>query len=450
MNTTNEKSTRPSSASEPPNAILAEQAVIGCILSRPDLLDKVSQLLDPEDFYVESHRVVYSAMVDMTASGESVDFVGVHDRLLRLKQIDRAGGHAYLAQMVSDAPSGSNIEHYVGLIRDCSMRRKVIRAANDIRVAAESSDKLEQSVACVVDDIFRIMRSDGSIKAPEPVGKLLPTVLSRIEDRLSGGDNYIKTGFDDLDAKLLGGFRPSDLIIIAGRPSMGKTALAMQIGANAAIDGKHVMVFTLEMSKHQLTERLLSQIGGISYSRIISGNLEDSDYDKITHALGRLYEAPLFIDDTGGLSVSDIAARARLQAKTSGLSMIIVDYLQIMSYRGNSISRNDQLSEMSRQMKALAKELNVPFILLSQLNREVERRQDKRPAMSDLRESGAIEQDADVIIMMYRDEYYNPDSDFKGVAEAIIRKNRNGEVGTVGLGFDGSKVRFFDLTERFD
>lgn len=364
---------------------------------------------------------------------------------MQVKMLDRVGGPSYLGELVVAAPSGANIERHVELIRERSARRKMIRAADNIKTAAASHGSLEQGTTLGIEEMFKILSDDGKLKAPDPVGKLIPMVLDGIEKRQSGGLGGIKTGFDDLDERLMGGLRPGDLVVVAGRPSMGKTALGVQIGANAAMDGNTVMVFTLEMSRQQITERLLAQVGGIEFSRIITGHLEDSDYDRMAAAIGRLHEVPLLIDDTGGMTVQDIAARARAQAKSGGLSLIVVDYLQIMGYPGRAMSRNDQLGEMSRQMKALAKELNVAFILLSQLNRDVEKRQDKRPLMSDLRESGAIEQDADLIVMMYRDDYYNPDSEFKGMAEAIIRKNRNGEVGVVGLRFEGTKVRFANI-----
>lgn len=429
-----------------PNALLAEQAVIGVLLGRPELLNVVSPMLAKDDFYAEPHRVVYGVMIEMSAAGEIADFVGVQDRLMQVKMLDRVGGPSYLGELVVAAPSGANIERHVELIRERSARRKMIRVADSIKTAAAShGSSLEQGTTLGIEEMFKILSDDGKLKAPEPVGKLIPSVLEDLDRRQKGGVSGIKTRFDDVDERLMGGIRPGDLVVIAGRPSMGKTAFGVQIGANAAMDGNTVMVFTLEMSRQQITERLLAQVGGIEFSRIITGNLEDSDYDRMAAAIGKLHEIPLLIDDTGGMTVQDIAARARAQAKSGGLSLIVVDYLQIMGYAGRAMSRNDQLGEMSRQMKALAKELNVAFILLSQLNRDVEKRQDKRPLMSDLRESGAIEQDADLIVMMYRDDYYNPDSEFKGMAEAIIRKNRNGEVGVVGLRFEGAKVRFTNI-----
>jgi replicative DNA helicase len=408
----------------------------------------VSQSLAKDDFYFEPHRVIYGAMVEMNAVGEIADLVGIQDRLMQGKMLERVGGPSYLSDLVVNAPSGANIEHYVNLVRERSTRRKMIKAADEIKNAAnKTTHDLEKSATSGIDEMFRILRSDGALKAPDPIGKLLPLVIDDIESRQNGGLSGIPTGFRDLDEALMGGVRRGDLVVIAGRPSMGKTALGFQAGLNAAMDGHTVMAFTLEMSRRQITERSIAQVGGIEFSRILSGNLRDEDYDRMAAAIGKLHQIPFLIDDTGGLSIQDIAARARTQAKTGGLSMIIVDYLQIMGYVGREMSRNERLGEISRHAKALAKELDVPFILLSQLNRDVEKRQDKRPLMSDLRESGAIEQDADVIVMMYRDEYYNPDSEFKGHAEAIIRKNRNGEVQTIGLRFEGQKVRFSDLSQ---
>ncbi len=428
-----------------PNSLLAEQAVVGVLLGRPELLNAVSPSLRPEDFYAEPHRIIYGAMLDMANAGEHLDFISLQDRLAQAKRLDKAGGPAYMGELAVSAPSGSNIDRHVALIRERSTRRKFIKAADSIKEMASSSANLAQGASLGIEELFKLLREGGALKEPVRLDKLLPAVFDGIERRSKGETNGLPTGFDDLDAHLMGGVRGGDLIIIAGRPSMGKTAMGMQIAANVAMTGKPVMVFTLEMSQQQIAERALAQIGGIEFSRIISGNLPDSDYDRMAYAVGKLNQIPLFIDDSGGMTVQDIAARARAQAKTGGLSMIVVDYLQIMGYAGRAMSRNDQLGEMSRQMKALAKELDVPFILLSQLNRDVEKRQDKRPVMADLRESGAIEQDADVIVMMYRDDYYNSDSEFKGMAEALIRKNRNGAVGAVGLRFEGEKVRFSNL-----
>lgn len=428
-----------------PASILAEQAVIGVLLGRSELLDSVSRVLVPEDFYAEAHRLVYGTMLEMAAAGELVEFIGVQDRLMRARNLDRVGGPAYLGDLAIAAPSGANIAHHVAMIRDHSSRRKVIKAAASIGERAASSADLGTSTSLGIEELFTLLRDDGKIREPAPIGKILPAVIDEIGQRENGVTKAIKTGFDDFDSKISGGVRRGDLIVIAGRPSMGKTSFGMQIAANAAIDGETTMVFTLEMSQNQIAERSLAQIGNIEFSRIITGNLKDEDYEQMAYALGKLHTIPLLIDDSGGMTVQDIAARARAQKKAGGLSMIVVDYLQIMGYAGRAMSRNEQLGEMSRQMKALAKELDVAFVLLSQLNRDVEKRMDKRPVMSDLRESGAIEQDADLIVMMYRDDYYNNDSEFKGLAEAIVRKNRNGEVGFVGLRFEGEKVRFANL-----
>lgn len=428
-----------------PASLLAEQAVIGVLLGRPELIDTVSPLLVADDFYAEAHRIVYTAMLEMVAAGDPVDFIGVQDRLLQARALDRAGGPAYLGELAISAPSGTNIAHHVAMIRDHSARRKVMKAAADIGERAASSTDLGASTSMGIEELTMLMRDSGKLKEPKPIGKILPAVIDEIGARENGVITAIKTGFDDFDMKISGGLRRGDLIVIAGRPSMGKTSFGMQIGQNVAIDGEPTMVFTLEMSGHQLAERSLAQIGGIDFSRIITGNLAEDDYERMAFALGKLHTIPLLIDDSGGLTVQDIGARARAQKKMGGLSVVVVDYLQIMGYAGRAMSRAEQVGEISRQMKALAKELDVAFILLSQLNRDVEKRLDKRPVMSDLRESGAIEQDADLIVMMYRDEYYNSDSEFKGMAEAIVRKQRNGEVGTVGLRFEGEKVRFANL-----
>lgn len=429
-----------------PNAILSEQAVLGVLLSRPEMLDVVSPSLRLDDFFAKQHKVIYSALLDMAASGEHIDIIGVQDRLMQNRRLDLAGGPSYLGELAVAAPTGTNIEKHVEIIRKRSTHRKVIKAADAIKQsAASATGNLEREVNLGIEELFSLLRDGGALKEPTPVGKILPAVIDSIDDRKNGVVNGIKTGFDDIDQKLNGGLRRGDLVVVAGRPSMGKTTLGMQFGLNAALDGKSVAVFSLEMSKEQLGERALAQVGGIDYNRIIKGNLLDEDYDRLTYAVGHLHKIPMVIDDTGGLTVQDISARSRVLSKTGGLDMIVVDYLQIMGYAGRAISRNEQIGEISRQMKALAKELNAVLVLLSQLNRDVEKRMDKRPLMSDLRESGAIEQDADVVMMVYRDEFYHSDSEFKGMGEAIVRKHRNGEIGTVGLGFEGDRVRFTNL-----
>lgn len=438
------------SSAEEPHALQAEQAIIGVLLNRPEMINLVSQSLQKDHFYFDPHRVIYESMIEMNSAGEIADLVGLQDKLMQIKMLERVGGPSYLGGLVINAPTGTNIDRYVSIVHERATRRKLMKVADEIKGAAGSYKDIQKGTTAGIEEMFRILRNDGTLKSPDPIGKLLPVVIDDIAARESGGVSGISTGFRDLDAALMGGFRPGDLVVVAGRPSMGKTGLAFQIGLNAAIAGNPVLAFTLEMSRQQIVERAIAQVGGIEFNRIMKGHLLDEDYDRMAMALGKMKDAPFFIDDTGGLSIQDIAARARIQAKTGGLSMIVVDYLQIMGYTGRAMSRNEQLGEISRQAKSLAKELNVPFVLLSQLNRDVEKRQDKRPAMSDLRESGAIEQDADVILMMYRDEYYNPDSEFKGHAEVLIRKARNGEVGTVGLRFEGAKVRFSNIGSTWD
>jgi replicative DNA helicase len=431
-----------------PNAIYAEQVLLGVLLGCPGSIDSVVSLLNVEDFYAPQHREIYSTLVNMAGNGGVVNYVAVQDRLRQMDALEKAGGDFYLTELVSNTPgSADSVTEYAELIRGASARRKVMKVAGDMRdVIANASNDLEQATIPQIDRMMQVLRDSGRLREPVPVGKIVAEVLQEIDSRSSGNSPAaIKTGFHDLDSNLLGGFRRGDLVVIAGRPSMGKTSIAMQIGAQVSMLGESVMVFTLEMSKSAITERWLAQVGGIDFSRIVRGTLNNQDFERITNAAMKFDGLPLLVDDQGGLTVQDIAARARTLKKTRGLSMIVVDYLQIMGYAGRSNNRNEQLGEMSRMMKALAKELDVAFVLLSQLNRDVEKRIDKRPLMSDLRESGAIEQDADVVIMMYRDEYYNKASEFPGIAEAIIRKSRNGETGTVGLGWEGNMVRFTNL-----
>lgn len=432
----------------PPHALYAEQAVLGVLMGRPELLDSVVGRLKPQDYYVREHQILFDTMLQMHQSRSVVDFVGVQDRLNHTGLLEKVGGVAYLGQLIVQAPSGGNLMQHIGVILEMATRRKVMSAAESISGRAAGNGDLAQGTTEGVEELMALLRDDGQLQEPEHINSVLISVIDDIEKRASGEvEKGISTGFSDIDTIMQGGMKRGDLIILAGRPSMGKTSLGMQVAANVAMTKLHTMIFTLEMSKKQIVERMLAQVGRIEYSRIVSGNLRDEDYGRLTEAIGKVDEAPMFIEDTGGLTIQEIAAKARMQVKKIGpLSLIVVDYLQIMGYTGKAANRSEQLSEMSRQFKALAKELGCPVIVLSQLNRDVEKRLDKRPIMSDLRESGAIEQDADTIIMMYRDEYYNKDSDFKGQAEAIVRKQRNGEVGTVGLAFEGHMVRFADLS----
>lgn len=431
-----------------PNAIYAEQVLLGVLLGCPDTIDSVVSMLDIEDFYAPQHREIYATLVSLAGSGGVLNYIAVQDRLRQTNSLEKAGGDHYLSELITSTPgSADSVTEYADLIRSASARRKVMRVAGEMRdVIANPSNDLEQAAIPQIDRLMQVLRDSGRLQEPTPVGKIVVEVMQEIDLRSSGNSPAaIKTGFHDIDSNLLGGMKRGDLVVVAGRPSMGKTSFAMQIGAQASMMGESVMVFTLEMSKAAITERWLAQLGGIDFSRIIRGTLSHQDFQLMTNAAMKMDGLPLLVDDQGGLTVQDIAARARTVKKTQGLSVIIVDYLQIMGYAGRSNNRNEQLGEMSRMMKALAKELDVAFVLLSQLNRDVEKRIDKRPLMSDLRESGAIEQDADVVIMMYRDEYYNKATEFPGVAEAIIRKSRNGETGTVGLGWEGNMVRFSNL-----
>jgi len=429
-----------------PHALHAEQAIIGVLLCRPEMLSVVSNSLQKDDFYFDSHRIIYGVMLDLAADSHIPDLVGVQDRLMQTNMLDRVGGTSYLGELVANAPSGANLEYYTNLVREQATRRKMIKVAEQIKNAATNvTYDIEKCATSGIEEIFSILRNDRPTHAPEPIGNFLVPVIEGIEAKQQGIFPTISTGFRNLDHILLGGFRRGDLVIIAGRPSMGKTAFAFQIGLNMAMSGHTVLAFTLEMSRHQITERALAQVGNLELSKILSGGIEGDDYHALSAAAGKLHQIPFLIDDTAAISIQDIATKARIQAKTTGLSAIIVDYLQIMGYVGRDVSRNEKLSEISRQAKALAKELNVTFVLLSQLNREVEKRQnDKRPLMSDLRDSGAIEQDADVVIMMYRDQYYDPGTELHGYAEALVRKNRNGETRTAWLHFEEQMVRFSD------
>ncbi|WP_455200098.1 replicative DNA helicase [Kaarinaea lacus] len=430
-----------------PHSIEAEQSVLGGLMLDNEAWDKISDIVIEDDFYRRDHRLIFRAIDALAEKGSPFDVVTLSEWLESNDQLEAAGGLPYLGTLAKNTPSAANILAYAKIVRERSVLRQLISVGHKIstscyetegRKSEELLDNAEKLVFKIAEQGARGRREFTSIK------DLLVKAVDRI-DTLFQQDNPITgvpTGFDDFD-EMTSGLQPSDLVIVAGRPSMGKTTFAMNIAEHAAVKTQMpVAVFSMEMPGEQLAMRMLSSLGRIDQHRVRTGKLDDDDWPRLTHAVGQLAEAPLFIDDTPALSPTELRSRARRLMREHGLGLIVIDYLQLMQIRGGSENRTNEISEISRSLKALAKELNVPIIALSQLNRSLEQRPNKRPVMSDLRESGAIEQDADVITFIYRDEVYNEDSPDKGIAEIIIGKQRNGPIGTVRMTFIGQYTRF--------
>lgn len=431
----------------PPHSIEAEQAVLGGLLISNDAWDQVADRIIEQDFYRHDHRLIFRAIAGLAEKDKPRDVITLSEWLDQRGELQEAGGLYYLGTLAQDIPTAANIRAYADIVRERSVLRQLIGVAERIGGSAYNPGKRE--VKEILDEaereIFKIAEQGSDTRKNFfNIKDLLSKAVDRI-DELFNNDNPITgvpTGYKQFD-EMTSGLQPSDLIIVAGRPSMGKTSFVMNIAENATI--KHsqpVLVFSMEMSGEQLASRMISSLGRINQQKLRNGQLSDSDWPRITSAISMLSDAPLFVDDTPALSPTELRARARRVKREHGLGMIIVDYLQLMAVPGNNENRATEISEISRGLKALAKELSVPVIALSQLNRSLESRTDKRPIMSDLRESGAIEQDADLIIFIYRDEVYNEDSPDKGTAEIIIGKQRNGPTGKCRLTFLGEYTRF--------
>ncbi len=434
----------------PPQNVEAEQSVLGTILLSDHSLSAVLELLVSNDFYKDNHKLIFESMVVLFEKNEPQDIITVSNQLKDQNLLEDAGGVAYLATLTSIVPVTSNLFHYAKIIRQKAVLRNLITVNTEIasRCYEEQGD-IDTLVDEAEQAIFEIARSK-SDKSFTPLKNIIPDAFETVEQLYKRKEliTGVPTGFTELD-KMTAGLQPSDLIILAGRPSMGKTAFAMNIAQNAALlDKTGVAIFSLEMSKEQLAMRLLCSAGHIDSQRVRTGKLHNEDWPKLTRAVGMLTEAPMYIDDTPAISVLEMRAKVRRLAAQFPLGMIIVDYLQLMRGRNSTENRTQEISEISRSLKAMAKELKVPVIALSQLNRSLESRTDKRPMMSDLRESGAIEQDADVICFIYRDEVYNKaeDNPNHGIAEIIIGKQRNGPTGTVKLTFIKEFTMFENLS----
>ena len=437
----------------PPHSVEAEQSVLGALMLDNRSWDQVADRLRDSDFYRQEHRLLFRAMAQLVQQSKPLDVLTVAEVLREKRELDQAGGEVYLFELANNTPSAANIVAYADIVRERSVLRQLIFTANDIassafdakgRAPVELLDAAERS-------IFAISEQGARVGGPANVREYLSRAMDRI-DALFHSQSSITgtpTGYHDFD-EMTSGLQASDLIIVAGRPSMGKTTFAMNIAEHVAIKSQFpVLIFSMEMPGEAIVMRLLSSLCRIDQLRIRTGKLTDEDWPRISSTVSMLSDAPLFIDDSPALSPAELRARARRLVKEHGqIGMIVVDYLQLMQVPGFSETRTAEISEISRSLKSLAKELKVPVIALSQLNRSLEQRADKRPVMSDLRESGAIEQDADLIVFIYRDEVYNENSPDKGVAEIIIAKQRNGPIGKTRLTFLGQYTCFENFTRQ--
>ncbi|MCE2871903.1 MAG: replicative DNA helicase [Oxalobacteraceae bacterium] len=438
----------------PPHSIEAEQSVLGGLLLDNSAWDKIADFVRPEDFYRYDHRLIFQHIARLISGSRPADVITVFESLSSANKAEEIGGLSYLNALAQNTPSAANIRRYAEIVRDRGILRKLISVSDEISGSAfnPQGKEVKQMLDEAESKIFSIAE-EGSrgTQGFQEIQPLLTQVVERI-DELYNRENPnditgVPTGFVDLD-RMTSGLQPGDLIIVAGRPSMGKTAFSVNIGEHVSTDsGLPVAIFSMEMGGTQLAMRMLGSVGRLDQHRLRTGRLNDEDWPRLTHAIQKMNEAQIFIDETPALTSIELRARSRRLARQCGkLGLIIVDYLQLMSANAPGENRATEISEISRNLKGLAKELNCPVIALSQLNRSLEQRPNKRPVMSDLRESGAIEQDADLILFIYRDEVYNPDSPEKGMAEIIIGKQRNGPIGSVRMTFLGQYTKFENYT----
>ena len=418
-----------------PQSIEAEQSVIGAMIIDKSAIAQVFEKLNEDDFYRDGHKVIYKAIREMYAKDIAVDLVTILEYLKTTDMLDKAGGVTYISELSSSVPTTANLSSYIKIVEEKSTLRKLIKASTSIiEESYNSGGDVEKVIDLAQKKVFDIAEKKDS-KEYEALSDVLERGFLEIERLFNnrGAITGVGSGIKDLDAKT-SGFQKGDMVLIAARPSMGKTTFSLNIAENAALkEGKSVVIFSLEMSKEQLAYKLLCSQANVDMLKLRTGNLEDDDWERIARATGPLANAKIYIDDTAGISVMDMRSKCRKIKMEHGIDMILIDYLQLMSGSAGSDNRQQEVSEMSRSIKALAKEMECPVIALSQLSRAPEQRADHRPMLSDLRESGSIEQDADVVMFLYRDEYYNKETEEKGIGECIIAKQRNGPIGTVEL-----------------
>ena len=437
----------------PPHDIEAEQAVIGSMLTDKDAVVSAIEVLKEDDLYRDDNKAIYSAILNLYNRAEPIDIITVKAELETMGKFEQVGGLEYLAELPEKVPTTANSMKYIKIVEEKSTLRNLIKTANEIiELGYDPTEDVDDIMEGAEKKIFNIMQNKNQ-KGYSAMKDILVDSFTQLEELYNRKQHItgVPSGFTDLDYRTAG-FHGSDLILIAARPAMGKSAFALNIATNAAVKAKvPVAIFSLEMSKEQMVNRILCSEAMVDSNKVRTGKLEEDDWTKLAEAIGPLSEAEIYIDDTPGISVMEIRAKCRKLKLEKNIGMVVIDYLQLVqgSNKRNG-SREQEISEISRSLKILAKELNVPVIALSQLSRAVEQRPDHRPMLSDLRESGAIEQDADIVMFLYRDDYYNEDSDKKGIAEVIIAKHRGGSTGTVDLVWLGSYTKFVDLERRFD
>jgi replicative DNA helicase len=442
---------RPTNQRLPPRNLQAEESVLGAMLLSREAIADVVEILEPEHFYKPTHGHIFEAVLSLYAAGEPVDAVSVGEELRRAGLLDAVGGPSVFIDLQAVTPAVGSAAHYARIVEEHALLRRLISVSNEI---AEMAYGIPDDVVKAVDDAEARMFDVAQRRVANttaPIKDLLSANLDRLELLYERGESItgVPTGYTDLD-NLLSGLQPNAFYVVGARPAMGKTAFALGMATNAAMKaGKPVLLFSLEMSQLELSQRILCSDAKVDASRVKTGKLDEGDWNRISHSVGRLAETPIFIDDNPHTSVMEIRAKARrLQSRVGELGMVVVDYIQLMSGRANAESRQVEVSEISRNLKILARELQAPVVALAQLNRGLEQRQDKRPMLSDLRESGALEQDADVVMFLYRDEIYNPESEQQGIAEVIVAKHRNGPTGTVKLAFLGKYTRFENMARH--
>lgn len=430
----------------PPNSVEAEESVLGAVLLDSDAANLALEKLQPDDFYRPAHQAIFESVLSLFNKNEPIDAVTVAEGLRRSDMLERIGGLGYLTELIDAVPATSNIEHYAAIVEEHALRRRLMRVGGDI---GKLATEVDQDIVNVLDKAEQAVYAVSEKRVGEglaPIDPLLGPAIERAEELHRHGAEVtgLSTGLRDLDRKLTG-LHPTNLIIIAARPGMGKTSLALNMAQNAAIHGEPVAFFTLEMSREEVVSRMLCSQGRIDSQRLRTGRLTESDFSKLSSAANVLYKKPIFVDDSAGLTVTEIRAKCRRLKRRQGLGLVVVDYLQLMQGTAGE-NRQQEIAIISRSLKNLARELDVPVIGVSQLNRSLEQREDKRPRLGDLRESGAIEQDADIVLFIYRHEYYNPEAiETKGIAEVAVAKHRQGSTGRVDLTYLPEFTLFSDM-----
>ena len=435
----------------PPNDFEAEQGVISCMLFDTEGLALAHEMLNGDDFYRNSHKVIFNAIVSMYLEDQPVDLITLKNKLETLNVFEQVGGMQYLVDLFGIVSTSVRVSYYAKIVKEKSLRRKIISASKKIQKLSFNEEEKIESIISKFEDILESISSNEKVKDFVHISDVLVKIIDQIEEMSKNKSKItgLETGFVDFDLKTAG-LQPSDLILIAARPSMGKTAFALNIAQYVAIH-KNVTtaIFSLEMSKEQLVNRMVCSESLIDSQKLKTGDIKDDDWGKIIEAIGLISDAPIYIDDKSSISIPEMRNKCRKLKKEKNLGLIVIDYLQLMNYSGKSESRQQEISAISRSLKAMAREFNVPIVALSQLSRAVEQRRPPKPMLSDLRESGAIEQDADVVCFLYREEYYDPNTEKKGLAELIIAKQRNGAVGTIDLSWIGQYTKFASAEKQF-